>query len=342
MMNRYLLLALGLLPQMLLEAPEPRVNLGPWLEREVRFRQEVHCDIQGGAGWLSDVEVRVAIPQSSERQEVSDLRFEPAPARVISDRWGNRIAIFRADRVLAGQPLVVGWRCRARIRSITHRVRPAEVRPLAETPSPIATRFLGGGRQYDLNAPDLRAAARTAAGSPRDALDLAFRLNEFVREKLTYVNDGYWESARHVLDNGHGSCSEYNFLFVSLCRLNSLPARYVGATALRSDGDVYEDTIHHRWSEVYLPGHGWFPVDVSRNDGEDGAPVNRSFGHTDRGLLVLMKGDGGEGEPLRWGYVAEVEARTHGGARLRRPKRFTWIRPEPEVDSSTEVAASQR
>ena len=158
---------------------------------------------------------------------------------------------------------------------------------------------------------------------------------EHLRGRLTYRNDGKWESADRVLRNGHGSCSEYNFAFIALARLNGLPARYVGASALRSAGPQYEDTVHHRWTEVYLPGHGWFPIDSSRNDGEDGSPVNRWFGRTSASLLVLMRGEGGKNHPLRWGYVATVDARRIGDGRLSKRKRFLWAKVPP-----TKAAAS--
>jgi hypothetical protein len=145
-----------------------------------------------------------------------------------------------------------------------------------------------------------------------------------VRTRLTYNNDGRWDDAPQVLRQGHGSCSEYNFLFVALCRASGLPARYAGATARRNDDGTYEDTVHHRWSEVYLPGYGWMPVDVSRNDGEDGAPINRWFGAVGDRLLVLVKGDGGDHEPLGWSYVVSVTGDAQQGADFLRTKKFLW------------------
>ena len=65
-------------------------------------------------------------------------------------------------------------------------------------------------------------------------------------------------------------------------------------------------------------------MDVSRNDGEDGAKVNQFFGSTSERLLVTMKGDGGRHSPLEWGYVARIRSHTFGDALMHREKSFTW------------------
>lgn len=308
----------------------PRIEMGPALERHVRFVQELTCESPSQAGWLEDVEVRVAVPRDHPRQEVRRLRFSPEPDEVLEDTHGNRVAVFRIPRLEAGQTTQVGWSADVLVREVAHKVDPSALEGLDQVPEEIRSRYLADGPKYRLRDPSLRRTAARAGAGAKDPLDLAFRLNEYVREALEYRNDGLWEDAPRVLENRHGSCSEYNFLYMALCRLNGLPARYVGATALREPAGRYVDTVHHRWTEVFLPGHGWFPVDVSRNDGEDRSTINRYFGRTAGGLLVLMKGDGGRELPLRWGYVASLNARGRAGARLSHPKRFIWDEPVPE------------
>lgn len=310
-------------------ANDPDRVPGPTIERSVRFLERVECESASGKGYLTDVEIRIAVPTGDKRQTVTALRFQPRPDSFVADDHGNRFAVYRRARMAAKEVVKVGWSCRARLSEITHKVDRAGLKPLSEAPKEIRDAYLGGAAKYGMDDPHMREVAASLGGKAKDALDLAFLINEHLRVRLTYRNDGKWESADRVLRNGHGSCSEYNFAFISLARLNGLPARYVGASALRSAGPRYEDTVHHRWTEVYLPGHGWFPVDASRNDGEDGTPVNRWFGRTSASLLVLMRGEGGSSHPLRWGYVAAVDARRFGDARLSKRKRFVWTKASP-------------
>ncbi len=320
-------------------ADDPPWKLGPSIERRVTLTQEISCESGSGKGRITDIEVTVAVPQSNERQKLRNLNFSPAPARMVKDEFGNTFAVFRKNELRNGDTLRVGWTASVRIRRIEHRVEVSALKPLSATPEEIRKRYLRDGPIYCLDDRRLKTGARRAARGAKNSLDLAFRLNEYVRKKICYLNDGRWDSAPVTLANGHGSCSEYNFLFMSLCRLNGLAARYVGASAFRGDGVVYRDTVHHRWSEVFLPGHGWFPVDVARNDGEDGNPVNGCFGTTSRDLLVTMKGDGGSKKPLEWGYVARLSSNKEGDAVVRRNKSFLW---EPATRVQPAAAGTKR
>lgn len=315
-------------------ATDPDPVLGPTIERSVRFVKRVQCESTSGKGYVTNVEIRIAVPADDERQTLSALRFHPRPDGFVVDAHGNRFAVYRRDRLAADEVVEVGWSCRARLREIAHRVDRSALKPLADIPKDVRSAYLRSAVKYGMSDTRVREVAASLGKKAKDPLDLAFLINEHLRGRLTYRNDGKWESADRVLRNGHGSCSEYNFAFIALARLNGLPARYVGASALRSEGPRYEDTVHHRWTEVYLPGHGWFPVDASRNDGEDGTPVNKWFGKTSARLLVLMRGDGGGTHPLRWGYVAAVDGRRHGDARLSNRKRFVWTKP-PAATATT-------
>ena len=314
----------------LLAHPQPPQSgdrvLGPPLRRTVAFESSVGCSSAGGKGCLRDVEVRVAIPEDGDHQTVRNLVCTPEPAELTTDVHGNRIAIFRVDRVDPEDPFRFGWTAEVETRRISLQPDRSRLKGLDAVPAAIRRAYLGDGSKYRLGDPDLRKAAALIREQATDPWDLAFRTNEYVRERLTYRNDGRWEDAAAVHRNRHGSCSEYNFLFMALARINGLPARYVGATALRSRDPEYHDTVHHRWTEVYLPGFGWYPVDVSRNDGEDGKPINQSFGRTSDRLLILMKGDGGS-TPLAWSYIYAWSSRRVGDAVRSTEKVFIWRDP---------------
>jgi transglutaminase-like putative cysteine protease len=226
-----------------------------------------------------------------------------------------------------GDPAAAGgfrtvWRVRVGLANREHRVRGDALGPLTAVPLDVLSRYLAlDGRHAD-PGPELVAAAAAARREARDPLDLAFRLNRLVRERVVYDRDGRWDPAPVVWRTGRGSCSEYHFLYSTLCRLAGLPCRFVGATAWRGEnGDLaYSDDVYHRWSEVFLPGYGWFPVDVSRNDGEDGEPLDQAFGKTSRGLCILSRGDGGDDDPLGVQYVARGFALDASGLPAERPR----------------------
>jgi len=55
---------------------------------------------------------------------------------------------------------------------------------------------------------------------------------------------------------GYGDCGQEALLFMTLCRLNGIPARW------QSGWNTFPgDKSNHDWSEIYLAPYGWVPVD---------------------------------------------------------------------------------
>ena len=52
---------------------------------------------------------------------------------------------------------------------------------------------------------------------------------------MYYERSGGWNTAPIVLERGNGSCSEYTFVFISMCRAAGVPARYVGSVVERGE-----------------------------------------------------------------------------------------------------------
>lgn len=84
-----------------------------------------------------------------------------------------------------------------------------------------------------------------------------------------YVDKNYpWASAReystidnipmYVLQNGHGDCGQVSLLFITLCRICGIPARWQSGFQVHPWGEDMHD-----WAEVYFEGVGWVPVDQS-------------------------------------------------------------------------------
>ena len=103
-----------------------------------------------------------------------------------------------------------------------------------------------------------------------------------------------------MLKRGTGSCSEYSFSYIALCRAAGIPARYVGSLVVRGDDASYDD-VFHRWNEIYLANYGWVPVDANAGDKELPADQGAAFGGISNRFLITTEGGGGS-EYLGWGY----------------------------------------
>ena len=111
---------------------------------------------------------------------------------------------------------------------------------------------------------------------------------------------GGWNIAPTVIDRGSGSCSEYTFVFIAMCRAAGIPARYTGALVIRGD-DASTDEVFHRWAEVYLPGYGWVPYDVQAGDKPTPEKQGEAFGDLPNRFLITTLGGGGS-RYIGWDY----------------------------------------
>ena len=156
------------------------------------------------------------------------------------------------------------------------------------------------GPRYRFNSPYIRDVVRQVVGDEKNAYWIARKVFNYVIGKLEYEMAGGWDVPEVVLKRGKGSCSEYTFTYIALCRAAGLPARYQGSVVVRGD-DASIDDAFHRWAEVYLPNYGWVPVDANKGDAKAPADQARGFGELANRFLITTQG-GGESEYLDWGY----------------------------------------
>lgn len=62
----------------------------------------------------------------------------------------------------------------------------------------------------------------------------------------------------YVYDIKHGDCGQQSLLFITLCRIKGIPAHFQSGFMMHPSGWNLHD-----WSEIYLEGIGWVPVDMS-------------------------------------------------------------------------------
>jgi transglutaminase-like putative cysteine protease len=117
---------------------------------------------------------------------------------------------------------------------------------------------------------------------------------------MYYEMVGGWNTAPTVIERGNGSCSEYTFAFISMCRSVGIPARYVGSLVIRGD-EASLDDVYHRWVEIYLPNYGWVPIDPEGGDEKLPRDQANAIGHLSPRLLITTQSGGGS-ETMEWTY----------------------------------------
>jgi len=113
--------------------------------------------------------------------------------------------------------------------------------------------------------------ANSIAGSEKSTLKKAQAVFSYVRSKMKYVYPPEKRGALEAIKKYEGDCGQYSALFITLCRILGVPARQHSGFAI----DDKETLGYHVWSEIYLPGYGWLPVDATSSEGFGHLPNNR-------------------------------------------------------------------
>ena len=142
-----------------------------------------------------------------------------------------------------------------------HAINPEDVQPY-DTTSVLYKQYTSSREKHIVFTPRLRRLAAELAGD---------ETNPYLKAKrfFTWIKQHHpWASAReystlenipeYVLANHHGDCGQVRLLFITLCRIAGIPAHFQSGFMMHPG-----EWNLHDWSEIYLEGIGWVPVDQS-------------------------------------------------------------------------------
>lgn len=139
--------------------------------------------------------------------------------------------------------------------------------PLTDTIPPEVAEYTNPTEKIDSGNRDIIELANTIAEGEDDLYIIIHKMATWVKENVEYdlntVTAEATQKASWVLDNKYGVCDEITALFMALCRSIGIPARFISGVSYTNDPQFEENWGPHGWAEVYLPGHGWVPFDVT-------------------------------------------------------------------------------
>ncbi len=215
-------------------------------------------------------------PRESPRQRVQDfsLTVTPAADRHVStaDAEDNALDwVYFAPDTLAA---TVEFRTEFLVETLDANPFDFFLKPSASsfpfTYDPAERTTLASSLRCTAPAAPLRAwLDQHLPSPPRETLALITALNSALRASLVYTrrDEPGIQSAEQSLARGGGSCRDYAVLFVELCRLLGLAARFVSGYLYEQPDPAVPNPAPpamHAWAEVYLPGAGWRGLDPTR------------------------------------------------------------------------------
>ena len=129
----------------------------------------------------------------------------------------------------------------------------------ADLKDPELKRFIAEGPHVVFTG-RMRALSSELTGAETNAILKARRLYDWISENIRYSFAREYSTLGNLgdycLTNRYGDCGQEALLFITLCRLNGIPARWQSGWNLFPG----EENIHD-WCEIYLAPYGWMPVD---------------------------------------------------------------------------------
>ena len=136
----------------------------------------------------------------------------------------------------------------------------------------------------------------------RDLIETLLDMNETIHREYRYL-PGVTTLATTPFDtyvNRRGVCQDFTNLFICLCRLLSIPARYVCGyifTGHNAENNGQSDASH-AWAQVYVPEIGWRGFDPTNGIITQTAHIRVAVGRSWRDATptsgTIYVGGGGE------------------------------------------------
>ena len=256
-----LIALLVLLPNALSQGDEIYYSTYLVLDSDVESSIEV---IREGGASIDYVKAELYFfPKNDERQSVIDITSQP-DAEPSKDKF-----VFYWD---SPSEDILKYRVSSTIKveNIFEKVYNKINFPLEdELPLDVAE-YINPTAKIDSGDRDIVNLANSIAEGEDDLFIVIHKIARWVKENIDYslstVTAEATQKASWVLENREGVCDELTALFMAMSRALGIPSRFISGIAYTDDPQFPEKWGFHGWAEVYLPGYGWVPFDVTYDE----------------------------------------------------------------------------
>lgn len=260
----FLLLPLALLPSAIAQEYSPSndawIYNSPHLILNTRMQIGMKIETSGKDARVESLRGIVDFyPRETPQQRLFNTQFTPQPKKMEDDKlffeWEkpqeDMLSILLATRI----------RVENRPPRITKKIR----FPLEDVPKNVEV-YTKEAEIIDINEDIVKLASSLAEGED-DLVVIVDKIAAWTTQNIHYnlstVTAEASQKASWVLKNKEGVCDELTALFIAMLRSLNIPARFVAGISYTNSPLFEEKWGPHGWAEVYYPGIGWVPYDVT-------------------------------------------------------------------------------
>jgi transglutaminase-like putative cysteine protease len=142
--------------------------------------------------------------------------------------------------------------------------------------TPALAPFVAERAPHVVFTDDLRAFSRQVVGDEKNPWRIAQKLYAAV-DRIPWAGAREYSTISNISDYalhaGHADCGQQTLLFITLLRLNGIPARWQSGMMFAANG--YWNL--HDWGQLYIAPYGWMPMDVTFGRLDDPDPAVAGF-----------------------------------------------------------------
>ncbi|MBS3111481.1 transglutaminase domain-containing protein [Candidatus Woesearchaeota archaeon] len=220
-----------------------------------------HADIitQNAKSRIDKAIVNLSLfPKDSPSQEVVDIAWAPTPV------IGDGVATF----TFTSPKESIDYIAKAKVR-VGDSFVPVKEKipfPLENLPEDVKIYTQPTG-VIDSDDDAINRVTSVLVSGEDDLYGVVYTLARWTRENVEYnlssLTQDVSQKASWVLLERQGVCDEIASLFIAMLRSVGVPARFVTGYAYTNSPLFPENWGAHGWAEVYFPGHGWVPFDIT-------------------------------------------------------------------------------
>lgn len=229
---------------------------------ELAYRITLDSALQLDADAFVPGDYLAHLPFPAKNAQQSDIRLlEGAPDGMGAEDAHARTVWWR-KHLDQWEDFRVKYSYVSRIRYADPLHQPAPAQPLYPDARPVEAADLSEQEPYILFTPYLRQLAADLAAGETEPVRKAWKFYEFVTTKVKYsfMRDYFQVDnlGEYCAVNLKGDCGLQALLFIILCRIAGIPARWQSGLSVEPD---YVGS--HDWAQFYLEGWGWLFADCS-------------------------------------------------------------------------------
>lgn len=219
-----------------------------------------------------DVMISTFLPQASDRQEVLD---EEITAQNMNIDFSEGIHGRSGEWSGGADSKRIDYRAMVTTKSIQYEISKNLTIPLQY--SDDLQPYLQQTADIPIDHPEIKQLwSEIKPANSRNTLEVATAIYQYIYQEIETVPFKGLTDSLTTMRLKSASCNGKSRLFVSLARLNNIPARLVGGVIMKPG----RKKTSHQWLELYIDTH-WTPID----------PTNGHFGLLPNNYLELYRGD---------------------------------------------------